>query len=155
MFVLKLLIGILSIVISVKIGADKAKKDKSAYDYFNGLVNLCDKILSDLSYKKSNIDKLLSIKLQSKDLNDTLNYYLKSNELKFPDYISVDERFLIEDIFNSLGKVDSLSQIKNLEASKIELIKITKEKYEKYKKFNTLFIKLGFISGLLVFVLVI
>lgn len=155
MFVLKLLIGIFSIVVSVKIGIDLAQKDKNAYLFFNGLVSLCDKILSDLSYKKSNIDKLLAGKFQSSDLNVLLNSYLKNKKLILPNYLSVEEKFLIEDIFSTLGKVDTLSQIKNLEAFKTELIKITKEKYEKYKKFNTLFIKLGFIGGLLVFILVI
>ena len=155
MFVLKLLIGISSIIFSVKIGVDLAKKDKNTYQFFNSLINLCDKIISDLSYKKSNIDSLLSTKFQSIELNDMLNNYVKNKKLVLPSFVSIDERFLIEDIFSSLGKVDSASQIKNLEAYKIELIKITNEKYVKYKKFNTLFIKLGFISGLLVFILVI
>ncbi len=155
MFALKLLIGIFSILVSVKIGIDLAQKDKNSYVFFNELVALCDKILSDLSYKKSNIDKLLAWKFQSNDLNVLLNSYLKRKKLVFPKYLSVNEKFLIEDIFSTLGKVDTSSQIKNIEAFKSELVTITKEKYEKYKKFNTLFIKLGFIGGLLVFILVI
>ncbi len=155
MFVLKLLVGILSIILAVKIGADFALKDKKVYEFFNSLINLCDKIIADLNYKKSNIKVILSNKFQSNDLNLLLKKFVKEKKLEFPNYLLKEEVFLIEDLFASLGKADTNSQILSVEAFKVELKKIAKEKYEKYKKYNTLFVKLGFISGLLIFIMVI
>ncbi len=155
MFILKLLIGIFSIVLAVKIGVDKSLKYKNVYEFYNSLINLCDKIISDLNYKKSKMSVILSNKFQSKDLNDMLKKLVKEKKLVVPNYLSKEEAFLIEDLFNSLGKVDANSQILAIEAFKTELKKIANEKYEKYKKYNTLFVKLGFISGLLIFIMVI
>lgn len=155
MFILKLLVGVLSIIVAVKIGKDKAEKDKNEYLYFNSLVVLCDKILSDLSYKKSKINELLSIKFNSSELNETLNSYLKGKNVELPVFLNEEEQFLVIDMLNTLGKSDTVAQIHSVNAFKNEFIKISNDKFTKYKKYNALFMKLGFISGLLIFILVI
>ena len=154
MFVLKLIIGIGAIVIAVKIAKDKSDVIKNEYLYFNGLVNFCDKVLSDLSFKKSKLEYLLTLEFNSKDLNLTLSTF-KNEKIIFPAYLNKDEEFLIIDFLTSLGKSDVESQIKNVIAFKKEFIKISNEKYERYTKTNKLFVKLGFVSGLLIFILVI
>ena len=154
MFVLKLIIGIGAIVLAVKIAKDKSDVIKNEYLYFNGLVNFCDKVLSDLSFKKSKLEYLLTLEFNSKDLNLTLSTF-KNEKIIFPAYLSKDEEYLIIDFLTSLGKSDVESQIKNVIAFKKEFIKISNEKYERYTKTNKLFVKLGFVSGLLIFILVI
>ena len=74
MFILKVFVGVLSIIFAVKIGKDKASNDKEEYLYFNGLVNLCDRFLSDLSYKKSTIDSVLKDNFNSKELTRVSNF---------------------------------------------------------------------------------
>lgn len=154
MFILKLIIGIGAIVLAVKIAKDKSDVIKNEYLYFNGLVNFCDKVLSDLSFKKSKLEYLLTLEFNSKDLNLTLSTY-KNEKIIFPAYLSKDEEYFIIDFLTSLGKSDVESQIKNVIAFKKEFIKISNEKYERYTKTNNLFVKLGFVSGLLIFILVI
>ncbi|MBR2377369.1 MAG: hypothetical protein IKA85_06360 [Clostridia bacterium] len=154
MFVLKLIIGIGAIVLAVKIAKDKSDVIKNEYLYFNGLVNFCDKVLSDLSFKKSKLEYLLNLEFNSKDLNLTLSTF-KNEKIIFPAYLSKDEEYLIIDFLTTLGKSDVESQIKNVIAFKKEFIKISNEKYERYTKTNKLFVKLGFVSGLLIFILVI
>lgn len=154
MFVLKLIIGIGAIVLAVKIAKDKSDLIKNEYLYFNGLVNFCDKVLSDLSYKKSKLERLLTLEFNSNDLNLTLSTF-KNKKIIFPAFLSKDEEYLIIDFLTILGKSDVESQIKNVIAFKKEFIKICNEKYERYTKTNKLFVKLGFVSGLLIFILVI
>ena len=154
MFVLKLIIGIGAIVLAVKIAKDKSDVIKNEYLYFNGLVNFCDKVLSDLSYKKSKLERLLTLEFNSKDLNLTLSTF-KNEKIIFPAFLSKDEEYLIMDFLTTLGKSDVESQIKNVIAFKKEFIKICNVKYERYTKTNKLFVKLGFVSGLLIFILVI
>ena len=85
----------------------------------------------------------------------TINTFIIGKTQYFPQFLNGEERFLIEDLFSILGKSDANSQIESVTAFKKEFTKISAEKYEKYKKFNVLFVKLGFLSGLLIFVLVI
>ena len=155
MFILKVFVGVLSIIFAVKIGKDKASNDKEEYLYFKGLVNLCDRFLSDLSYKKSTIDSVLNDNFNSKELNETINSFLNKSYLYLPSFLNGEERFLLCELFSVIGKSDSNAQIESLTAFKKEINKISIEKYEKYKKFNLLFVKLGFLSGLLIFILVI
>ncbi len=155
MFLLKLLVGVSAIAVAVKIGKDRACKDKRVYLFFNALALMCDKILTDLSYKKSDVNSLLKGDFNSIELNKTLKTYIKSNKLILPSFLNGDETFLVSELFNSLGKLDTASQIRHIEVYKAEVNKIAKEKYENYKKYSTLFVKLGFVGGLLIFVLVI
>ena len=116
---------------------------------------LCDKIISDLSYKKSNLYEILNYKYSSNEFIKTVNSFIKRNPLYVPEFLSFEESMFVQNYFSSLGTLDSNTQIKNLEAFKDEIKKIYNEKYQDFKKYYTLFMKLGFVSGLTLFILVI
>ncbi|MBO5926316.1 MAG: hypothetical protein J6Q38_01995 [Clostridia bacterium] len=155
MFVLKVFIGVISILTAVKIGKNKADAKKECYFYFQNMLFLCDKIISDLSYKKSNLYEILNYKYSSNEFIKTVNSFIKRNPLYVPEFLSFEESMFVQNYFSSLGTLDSNTQIKNLEAFKDEIKKIYNEKYQDFKKYYTLFMKLGFVSGLTLFILVI
>ena len=155
MFMLKLLIGISAIIISVKIGIDRASKNKRIYYFFNSVEITCDKFISDISYKKSNVNSVLKGKYPSNEYNLLIDNFTKNNKLVLPNFLSIEEKLLIEDMFNSLGKMDSEAQTKYILSIKNQIKKISNEKLLNYKKFYNLSIKLGFIFGLFIFIMVI
>ena len=155
MFALKLIVGVLSIVFSCKIGVDKAYKHKKTYYFFESANMFCNAFLSDLLYKRSNLKEIIKIKYTSIEFEDSIKNFVINSKINLPNFLSLEEKTLFEGFLNSLGKYDTDSQIKIVEGYRDSFLKISNEKFLTFKKFYTLFIKLGFIFGLTIFILVI
>ena len=84
---------------------------------------MCDRFLSDISYKKSNIDRVLANKYPSVEFNTLSKNFIKNKNILLPNFMSVEEKLLIEDLFNSLGKMDSEAQMKYISSIKNQIKK--------------------------------
>ena len=154
MFIVKLLIGALSVVLCLIIAKNKAEYIKERYYYFNSLVNSCDLIKTDLLYKKRSIREILSVNFQSSDFLQTLNAYFE-DEKWFPSYLTNEELVLVTEYFSVLGKGDTTSQINALTSFKEEFSKIAIEKKKEFEKSYKVTLKVGFSIGIMLFILVI
>lgn len=81
---------------------------------------------------------------------------LKGNLLKSTEFhfLKEDEKNVIEDYFLMLGKGDSQSQKNYFSSMKETLITREKQAVDVCKKFGDLYIKLGFLCGLLILILI-
>ncbi|MBQ7831552.1 MAG: hypothetical protein IJ393_05725, partial [Clostridia bacterium] len=90
-------------------------------------------------------------------------YRLKSNvsqdktvlELSNVTFLSEEERHLVEEYFLMLGKGDSLSQRNYFSSVREKLVKIENETELQAKKYGDLYIKIGFLCGLLFLILIV
>ena len=155
MFVLKVFLGITIIILSVKIGVDKANKYKKIYYFWQSLVLMCDKFLVELLYKKANISSLKNCKYPFEGFNELLKNFFDNKKISLPNFLSKEESILVYEFFNSIGKTDTNSQIKEIESFKNQFLKISIDKNSFFKKYYTVSIKLGFICGLGLFIMVI
>lgn len=155
MFIIKVLIGILSIIFSVKIGIDKANKYKNEYYFYLSLISFCDNYLLEMSYKKEEIKKFLNFKSSSADFDEFLRAFIKDNKLNYPKYVNLEEQNLISSLFNLIGKSSSNSQVELIKSYKTNFIKVADEKNKNYNKFYSVYLKLSFICGLALFIMVI
>lgn len=70
---------------------------------------------------------------------------------------ALEERdyLLVSEYLNNLGHSDALSQVDYLNGKRAELLKLKEESAENYKKYGSLYIKIFFMVGVLIAVLLI
>ena len=71
------------------------------------------------------------------------------------EYLSEDERKFLGDYFRMIGKSDAASQKTYLSAMREEIAEKKQKSEELYRKYFSLYIKLGFLAGLILVVLIV
>lgn len=136
--------------------------------FFEDLILFSERLCIDIAFSK---DKMLSIvnacKLEvSKDLERVLLVYEKylvgeiedfTEEMYFEtsNLLNEDEQSSIKLFFKNLGRLDSKNQTKEIENFKTKFELLRKNSDIENRKFGGLFIKLGFILGLTLAILLI
>lgn len=155
---MKLFIGATSIVISTLLGylfSRKYTKKKLFYCNFDNF----NKILkSEIAFSQKTLKEI--IKTQNLTNNDFLINFLSflKDKDKFNlkiDYISNDEKNFLLEYYENIGKTEKGCQLEFLRQSEENLYFYYKNAMDSEKKYKLLCIKLGFLVGLIIFILVI
>lgn len=151
----KLLIIFLCITAATMVGFSLSKKCKQREKYFEEILLLINTLICDMKFRKDSLKILLSGFCAEK------NNKLKVNILEYIDYIdskkelnlskgnlSVSEFENIKTFFTCLGTSDADTQIYELENYKQRFSDYYTLAKEKNTKYGGLYIKLGFLIGL-------
>lgn len=155
MFLIKLLIGVLSIIVCVKISKNKANEIKNSYDFFESLILTCDTLSCEMSYSKRPLKCLSNLNYQSYDYFNFISNFINYEKINYPCYLTDGEILKIKAFMNLLGKSDSISQKELICSFREEFAKISQEKRLKYQKTYGLTLKVGFSVGVMLFIMVI
>lgn len=146
-----LICAFLGWLISIKFAESKAFWEKFAFRH--------EKIKAEISFSQNSLSEILESgeKDGKNDSFSTMaNNYFKNGritpELKF---LSEEEIRFIEKYLQNLGTTDKDSQINLLKSMEAEIKKYSDTSDNRYKKYRPLYIKLGFLSGLVIFILVV
>ena len=137
-------------------GVAYSKKLHARYSIFHDLYQFLKVYEDNLSFRQDNLKDLVSrfIEDNKSDLSNIINTILIQGQAEQKnDYLTTKELVFIQDVLSSLGRSDKdteLQQVRHLQFmvnSRVQTAKATKEKY------STLSIKIGFLIGLLLVVL--
>ncbi len=87
-----------------------------------------------------------------KDEEQSANFTLSFNDCEF---LTQEERGTLEDYFHMLGAGDSASQKAYFSGMKTLIANCQADAEKEYKKYGDLYIKLGFLCGLLIVILIV
>lgn len=141
-----------------------AKKYRQRKQFFSQWKEFNERFLNEISYYrrpliefvfkypyKGEFNKLLERFFQTIDDRTLfLGIIYEKNEYAF---LSQEEKGMIEDYFMMLGKGDSASQKAYFSALKEPIGKMQSGAETAYKKYGDLYVKLGFLCGLLILIL--
>ena len=160
---MKLTIGIIAIIICTFFAyraSVKYTKRKVFYDDF-GAFN--DKLKSEIAFSKNTILSLVASINDESDFGVLLKRRFNKNEnvnalyegsiareLKYLKRADVD---FINDYFNSIGKADGVTELKIINKYGEEIFKNLSVAVSDEKKYRPLYVKLGFLLGILVLIL--
>nr|MBO4517768.1 hypothetical protein [Clostridia bacterium] len=147
-----LICAILGWLVSIKFAESQAFWEKFAYKH--------EKIKSDIAFLQNPLSEILETGFETDGKKDYFsilaNDYFKNGKttqkLKF---LSAEETAFIEKYLQNLGTTDKDSQINLLKSMETEIKKYSETSYDKCKKYRPLYIKLGFLAGLVIFILVV
>ncbi len=155
MSVLKLCLGVALLILSTIIARQYASKFKQKFEYYSSLVTMLNSINAELIYTKRLIQEAVNVEYTSKDFAKTVNSVYFEGEPTFPKYLTKQEIEKLKLTFGSLGKGDANAQKLVVSGYLQEFGDITRELNCKYKKNYQTIIKVGFLIGMMLLLMVI
>lgn len=163
---LKVLVGIAIVGFTTLCGYLLSKKYRQRKQFFRQFKEFNERFLNEIAYYRRPIQEFATTYAYQGEFNELLQAFfvnLKERELNerkildLPTYsfLKEDEKLVISDYFLMLGKGDSASQKSYFSSIKEALIKYQNESNAASKKYEDLYIKLGFLCGLFILILII
>ena len=162
----KFLIGITLVAFTSICGYLLARKYRQRRQFFQQLQEFNERFLTEISYYRRPIREFASKYSYRGEFGLLLEDFFKQAEersvndrsvfdLLMYTFLKSEEKRMIEDYFLMLGKGDSASQKGYFTSVKNTLAKLQIESELACKKYGDLYIKLGFLCGLLLLIIII
>lgn len=162
----KFFLGIAIVAFTSFCGYVLAKKYRQRKNFFAQLREFNERFLNEISYYRRPLAEFVSKYAYKGEFNRLLecffrtlgeNSYLFEEDLQGAEYnfLTREEKGDIKDYFFMLGKGDSASQKTYFSSVKDRLLQKQTETEKNCKKYGDLYVKLGFLIGLLILILII
>ena len=162
----KLLLGIAIIAFTSFCGYVFTKKYRKRKRFFAEMKEFNERFISEISYYRRPIAEFFAAYTYKGEFNEFFKSYFQSvknddgrvykiRELEQLDFLNAEEKNVVEDYFQMLGKGDSASQKAYFSAMKERIQKLYSEAETDYKKYGDLYVKLGFLCGLFILIIII
>lgn len=162
----KVLLGIAIVAFTTFCGYLLGKKYRRRKDFFSQLYDFNERFLNEIAYYrrplkeffskfsyKGDFEKLLYIYAENIDKQTlTADNMLENADF---DFLRKEEKSVVGDYFYMLGKGDSSSQKTFFSSVKTNVTALRDTATAESKKYGDLFVKLGFLCGLLILILLI
>ena len=143
-------------VITAVIGYLFSLKYNEAENFWNKFLYWHKKIKTEISFSQNSLPEILRSDAENdKFLNAALDFINKKENVPKFKFLSNEENDFLNKYLQDLGTTDKNSQIDFLNSMEQDLIRYAKDSENKSKKYRPLFIKLGFLFGLIIFILVV
>lgn len=145
--------GLLVFAISAFAGWVFSQKYKKKTVFYNSFKDFNLRVKNEVSYSRNTILHVVNKVNVENDFNVCVKKFFNEKKFEFgKSYLSEDEKNFFNDYLNTIGLGDPKSQTEYLE--KIHAIIDEKRKlaYEEEKKFKPLYLKLGILIGLMLFI---
>jgi len=149
-------LGIICIFICTFIGYLLSSKYKDRHIFYEDFYNFNNLLKNEISYTKNTIVEILN-NYKNND-NDFYKIIIKciceKKEFSFPvKYISDDEKIMFMEYVENIGMGDVDSQASFFDLSNNRIKDLLKSAKDEEKKYKNLYIKLGVLSGLVLFII--
>ena len=153
---IKLFLSVLLLALCSAFGWILTRRYKQRKDFFYALDLFNARFINEVSYTKlplaaffdkypfsGDFGKLLEEKKNSGFVSDTFDV----------PYLTQDEKNFVRDYFMMIGRSDSASQKDYLQSARTETERLRSESGAEYKRRCNLYVKLGFLFGLIIAVI--
>ena len=157
---LKILLGCVIIAFFTFCGYFLSKKYRQRKVFFRQLYDFNQRFLNEIAYYRRPIQEFISMHSYQDEFDILLQTYLSSLkdytfDLTSYTFLRTEEQSFLLDYFRMLGKGDSSSQKAYFSSVNDRLDKLKTTSEEEGKKYADLYIKLGFLCGLFILILII
>ncbi len=163
---IKFMLGVAIVAFGSFCGYFLAKKYRLRRDFFKQLWEFNERFLSEISYYRRPIQEFIAVYSYHGEFNELLKDYFTDFDERAPDerilaettkydFLTAEEIRSVEDYFLMLGKGDSSSQNAYFSSVKSALADMKSQAEEKAKKYGDLYVKIGFLCGLFILILIV
>ena len=161
---IKFLLGVAMVAFTTFCGYLLSKKYRKKKLFFHELYAFNERFLSEISYSRRPIKEFVAGQTFYGEFNDVLYDFFHcadngapfslANDGEFA-FLKDDEKRSVEEYFRMLGRGDSTSQKQYFSSVKASLESSRDDAEKESKKYGDLYIKIGFLCGLLILILIV
>ena len=153
---MKIFFGVIVIVVFVILGVILSQKYTDKKIFYLDFVNFNKKMKNEVYFSKKSLLSLIAQMNKENIFTKCLTWYFinKNGQIPLDKNFEEDKDYLLN-YLETIGNSDTLSQIKFIESCDSELEEKCNIATENEKKYKVLYVKLAFLLGLLVFILII
>lgn len=150
---MNLIFGIIALFLCVLIGRELSMKYTRRKEFYYEFFDFNERLISEVAFSKNTLGYLISIYKQRGDFIECINEYLKNKNLLFnKGYLTNDEKKNLFQYVETVCKGDNNLQIAYLKSINEHIETKRSNAVEEELKYKKLYIKLGFLIGLIVLV---
>ena len=150
---MKLLIGFCVLALSSILGYLYAQKYEKRYKFYFSFSSFNKKIMNEAYFTQKSVKSILSESDNEDDFYKIADQYFTKAENKIDyKYLNEEDKKYLFSYLKCIGGCDRDTQIKFVNISEEELKQRVKLSFEEKKKYFPLYIKLGFLIGLIMFI---
>ena len=166
MDMIKFFLGIAIVAFTSFCGRLLAKKYRQRSSFFQNFKEFNERFLNEITYMRRPLGEFITAYTYEGEFQELLRdfyTFLKGNPSSssfLQDgskyiFLKGDDKKIVEDYFLMLGKGDSVSQKGYFSAVKDTLVKLHVEAQNDAKRYGDLYVKIGFLCGLLLLILMV
>ncbi len=163
---IKFFLGIAIVAFTSYCGRLLSKKYRQRKEFFKQLKEFNERFLSEISYYRRPLQEFVSSRAYQGEFQLLLEDYFSGISERAPkeniitddgaySFLSKEEKGTVEDYFSMLGRGDSISQKGYFSSIKERLSALQEEAEKTAKRYGDLYVKLGFLCGLLILILIV
>ena len=162
---IKFFLGIAIVGFTSFCGRLLAKKYRQRQQFFKQFKEFNERFLSEITYSRRPIKQFISAYVYEGEFQEILkDFCVFLNENSAPlfllarekyAFLKIEDRQVVEDYFSMLGKGDSASQKGYFSSVKESLVQLQNESQNDAKRYVDLYVKIGFLCGLLLLILIV
>lgn len=146
-------LGLMLLAISTFISYILSDKYRKRKDFYKKFTIFNEKLISELNFSKKTLIEMISNLEDNSDFNKFLCKYVRNREIvENINYLNSDEQGFFVNYITTIGNGDVVSQLNFVNSAKIEIEKNLNEAIENDKKYKILYLKIGFLIGLILLV---
>lgn len=143
-------------LITAMLGYLLSLKYREADDFWESFSFWHKKIKSEISFSQNSLPEIFDVENQNDIFMTLATEYLKTKTVSVKlKFLSKEEKDFVIKYLQTLGTSDKPSQLSFLNSMETDLEKYRLTAENKRKKYRPLFVKLGFLFGLIIFILII
>lgn len=119
--------------------------------FYSDFINFNKNFRAEINYGKNTLLNIINKNLEGK-FYSILKAVYNEEDYVLPSFILEDEKDFINNYFDFIGKTDKDSQEKFIDTSFVRLNEIYNSCLNEERKYKKLYVKLGFLIGLIFFI---
>ena len=152
---MKIILGIIIMILCVVIGYFYSKKYRERKKCFEDFKNFNGRVKNEVNFSQTSLISIVKSISTDTAFNSYVHGYFidKNDSIDKLKFFNEHERTFVSDYMKNIGQGDKNSQSQFLESSENQIEKYLDDAIEEDKKYRPLCIKLGFLFGLIILII--
>lgn len=149
---MNIFIGVLSVILGTTLGTILSNKYVKRKKFFFDLKNFNNKFKAEVAFSQKSLKEIISLEQDSVFLNFLFNSIINNNKNLSISFLNASENEFIREYTLMIGGSDKYSQLSYLSSCDERINHFCKLAEDDEKRYRKLYIKLGFLFGLIILV---
>lgn len=147
---MRFLLGVICLILCLFVGYILSQKFSCKRMFYSDFKNFNERLITEVSFSQKTISQLIIN--NDNDFYNLVSNKISGREYVIPRYLKREEYEFLNDYFSNIGKSDKYTQMLYLNSVKNQIDNCFNKSKEDEKKYKTLYVKMGFLIGLIILV---